>query len=105
MIFHGGFYYYSESRDDRQIFVRRSRSIAEIAADPGVCVWTAPACGPNSDHVWAPELHLTPGWKGRDVHAKRFSWTSDGFPDFGSPLPRTVSPMLVPSPSVSLDVC
>ena len=61
MIFHGGFYYYSESRNDRQIFIRRSRTIAGIAADPGVCVWTAPVIGRNSDHVWAPELHLIDG--------------------------------------------
>ena len=61
MIFHGGCYYYSESRDDRRIFIRRSRSIAGIAADPGVCVWTAPVIGRNSDHIWAPELHLIDG--------------------------------------------
>jgi GH43 family beta-xylosidase len=61
MIFHGGFYYYSESRDDRRIFIRRSRTIAGIAADPGVCVWTSPLIGRNSDHIWAPELHLIDG--------------------------------------------
>jgi len=61
MIFHGGFYYYSESRNDRRIFIRRSRTIAGIAADPGVCVWTAPVIGRNSDHVWAPEIHLIDG--------------------------------------------
>jgi GH43 family beta-xylosidase len=61
MIFHGGFYYYSESRDRRQIFIRRSRSIAGIGQDPGVSVWTAPSRGLNSDNVWAPELHLIDG--------------------------------------------
>jgi GH43 family beta-xylosidase len=61
MIFHGGFYYYSESRTDRRIFIRRSRTIAGIAEDPGVCVWTAPASGPNSNRLWAPELHLIDG--------------------------------------------
>ena len=61
MIFHGGFYYYCESRHDRQIFIRRSRTIAAIGQDPGVCVWTAPATGGNSNHVWAPELHLIDG--------------------------------------------
>ena len=58
MIFHGGFYYYSESRNQRQIFIRRSRTIAGIGLDPGVCVWKAPGRGLNSDNVWAPELHL-----------------------------------------------
>lgn len=61
MIFHGGFYYYCESRHKRQIWVRRSRTIAGIGNDPGVCVWHAPARGGNSDNVWAPELHLIDG--------------------------------------------
>jgi len=61
MIFHGGFYYYSESRAARQIFIRRSRTIAGIGQAPGVCVWTAPARGLNSKNVWAPELHLIDG--------------------------------------------
>ena len=61
MIHHGGFYYYSETRDRRQIFIRRSRTIGAIGSDPGVCVWTAPATGLNSDNVWAPELHLING--------------------------------------------
>jgi GH43 family beta-xylosidase len=61
MIFHGGYYYYSESRHQRQIFIRRSRTIDAIGQDPGVCVWTAPPQGGNSDNVWAPELHLIDG--------------------------------------------
>ncbi|MBC8096309.1 MAG: glycoside hydrolase family 43 protein [Akkermansiaceae bacterium] len=61
MIFHGGFYYYCESRNKRQIFLRRSRTIADIGSDPGVCVWTAPTRGGNCDNLWAPELHLIDG--------------------------------------------
>jgi len=61
MIFHGGFYYYSESREKRHLFIRRSRTIAGIGHDEGVCVWSAPAWGKNSDNVWAPELHLIDG--------------------------------------------
>jgi GH43 family beta-xylosidase len=61
MIFHGGAYYYSESRNKRQIHIRRSRTIAGIGKDPGVRVWTAPAGGMNSDNLWAPELHLIDG--------------------------------------------
>jgi GH43 family beta-xylosidase len=61
MIFHGGFYYYSETRNRRQIWIRRSRTIAGIGQAPGVCVWTAPARGLNSDNLWAPELHLIDG--------------------------------------------
>lgn len=61
MIFHGGAYYYSESRNKRQIHIRRSRNIAGIGQDPGVRVWTAPSTGRNSDNIWAPELHLIDG--------------------------------------------
>ena len=61
MVYHGGYYYYSETRHRRQIFIRRSRTIAAIGQDPGVCVWTAPSRGMNSDNVWAPELHLING--------------------------------------------
>jgi GH43 family beta-xylosidase len=39
-----------------------------------------------------------PGWKDRDVHAKRFEWSSDGFPDFGTPMPRTIVPVPVALP-------
>lgn len=61
MVFHGGYYYYVESRQQRHIYIRRSPTIATIGQDPGVCVWSAPACGANSDNVWAPELHLIDG--------------------------------------------
>jgi GH43 family beta-xylosidase len=61
MIFHGGYYYYCESRRKRHIYIRRSRTIAGIGEDPGVCVWSAPARGGNSNNVWAPELHLIDG--------------------------------------------
>jgi len=61
MIFHGGYYYYSEARNKRQIFIRRAKTIAGIGQDPGICVWTAPGRGKNSDNVWAPELHLIDG--------------------------------------------
>jgi GH43 family beta-xylosidase len=61
MIFHGGYYYYSESRDRRHVFIRRSRTLDQIGQDPGLCVWSAPARGKNSDNIWAPELHLIDG--------------------------------------------
>jgi len=61
MIFHGGYYYYSESRNKRSIIIRRSRTIAGIGQDDGICVWRAPVRGKNSDNLWAPELHLIDG--------------------------------------------
>ena len=57
MILHEGFYFYCESRENKRICIRKSRTIAEIGHDPGKCIWTAPDFGPNSHAVWAPELH------------------------------------------------
>ena len=61
MIYHGGFYYYSEARDRRDIYIRRARTIGAIGQDPGVLVWSPPSWGMNSDNVWAQELHLING--------------------------------------------
>jgi GH43 family beta-xylosidase len=61
MLFHEGRYLYCESRHQRGIVLRQARTIHGIAADPGVCIWTAPATGPCSHAVWAPELHLING--------------------------------------------
>src|SRR5215475_2620514 len=61
MIFHGGYYYYTESRNRRDIYIRRSRTILGIGQDPGIRVWMAPAQGENSNNLWAPELHLIDG--------------------------------------------
>jgi GH43 family beta-xylosidase len=58
MIHHEGFYYYCESKIHQcSIRIRKSRTIAGIGQDPGICVWTAPVTGRNSHAVWAPELH------------------------------------------------
>lgn len=58
MIYHEGFYYYSETQKGQEsIVVRRSQTIAGIGQDSGVCVWRAPKKGRNSNAVWAPELH------------------------------------------------
>ena len=58
MILHEGFYYYCEAPENKRISIRRSKTIASIGEDPGFCVWSAPAFGPNCHAVWAPELHF-----------------------------------------------
>ena len=86
MILHGGWYYYSESRDRRHIYIRRSRTIAGIGQDAGVCIWSAPDRGKNSNNVWAPELHLIDGrWfiyyaadDGKNAHHRMWVLESDG---------------------------
>ncbi len=61
MIQHEGFYLYCESRLQRSIWIRKSKTILGIGEDHGTQVWTAPTFGGNSDSVWAPELHFLNG--------------------------------------------
>lgn len=56
MILDQGCYYLTESRDN-SIVVRRSPRLTAIGSDSGVTVWKAPSSGPNSDEIWAPEIH------------------------------------------------
>ena len=58
MIYHEGFYYYSESRNQNSIHIRKSREITKMGSDAGIEVWTPPAEGDNSKAIWAPELHF-----------------------------------------------
>jgi GH43 family beta-xylosidase len=56
--FADGWYYFTASVPayDR-IELRRARTIAELPAAPTVAVWHKPDAGPNSELIWAPELH------------------------------------------------
>lgn len=56
MTYFEGFYYYCESRGT-SIIIRKAVRIQEIRADTGRKVWSAPASGPFSNNIWAPELH------------------------------------------------
>jgi GH43 family beta-xylosidase len=91
MIFHEDFYYYCESRNHRRIFIRKSTSIATVGEDEGVCVWSAPSFGPNSNAVWAPELHFIGGkWfiyfaadNGKNKHHRMWVLESEGTDPLG----------------------
>ncbi len=54
-------YYYFTFTVGRSIEVWRSSSITGLDAGKKVTVWRAPATGPNSQHVWAPEIHFLNG--------------------------------------------
>lgn len=53
---HDGLYYHVESRHGG-IVVRRAKRWEDLASDTGRMIWRAPASGPHSRNVWAPELH------------------------------------------------
>jgi GH43 family beta-xylosidase len=55
----------------------------------GHCSFVKSLCQTEDWIIYHSKSSPQPGWNDRDVHAKRFTWGSDGFPDFGAPLPRT----------------
>ena len=55
-----GFYYYMNTTG-HDLTIRRTRDITELAHADVKTVWTAPATGPYSKDIWAPELHQLDG--------------------------------------------
>jgi len=66
----------------------------------GHCSFVQSPCQTEDWILYHSKSEKAHGWEDRDVHAKRFTWTMDGLPDFGTPLPRrTVTAM----PALSVD--
>ena len=57
---HGGVFH-ALNTDGRRIFLRRSSDVLTLFEQPAVTVWKAPVRGPDSKHLWAPELHRLDG--------------------------------------------
>src|SRR5687768_5763139 len=51
------FYYYTHTLGNR-IALWKTAKVSELKDAPVQTVWSAPATGPNSRNVWAPELHF-----------------------------------------------
>ena len=60
IIRHGDYYYFMATRGDR-LTVWRAEDPTRIAQGDSSTVWRPPASGPNSQHIWAPELHRLDG--------------------------------------------
>ena len=58
--FHNGFYYYCYSTG-RMIYLRKTADFTRLSNAEPELVWMAPESGPNSQNVWAPELHFIDG--------------------------------------------
>ncbi|OAM87954.1 family 43 glycosylhydrolase [Termitidicoccus mucosus] len=56
---HGGAYYWSQSENDLGVAICKSDSPASLGERR--VVWRAPASGPHSRQIWAPELHFLDG--------------------------------------------
>lgn len=62
MIWHDGWYYFTATLDpDGGIWVWKSRTLTGIDQGQKVRVWEAPAQGPQSRMIWAPEMHFLRG--------------------------------------------
>src|SRR5688572_10293774 len=59
VVYHDGFYYWCASENDTAVTVYRSMRLTERGEK--VEVWRAPAQGPYSRQLWAPELHRLEG--------------------------------------------
>lgn len=59
VVWHDGFYYWCASENDLGVAVYRSERLTERGEK--IVVWRAPARGPHSREVWAPELHRIDG--------------------------------------------
>jgi GH43 family beta-xylosidase len=55
----------------------------------GHCSFVKSPCLTQDWIIYHSKSSKKHGWADRDVHAKQFTWTSEGLPDFGAPLPRS----------------
>ncbi len=55
----------------------------------GHCSFVTSPCQAEDWILYHAKSSRAAGWHDRDVHAKRFTWTRDGSPDFGRPVSRT----------------
>ncbi len=51
-----GWYYFTSTAGNR-VDIRKARNLADLGGAKPVTIWSAPASGPNSRDVWAPEFH------------------------------------------------
>ena len=60
LVYRDGFYYFTFTAG-RSVEIWKSPTITGLDEAKKVTVWRAPEKGPNSQHVWAPEIHFVRG--------------------------------------------
>jgi GH43 family beta-xylosidase len=60
VIYDRGYYYYTHTMGDR-LQIWKTKDITQLRHAATKVVWRAPATGPNSASIWAPELHRQNG--------------------------------------------
>ena len=66
----------------------------------GHCSFVQSPCRTQDWILYHSKSQKAHGWEDRDVHAKQFTWTREGLPDFGTPLPRGAA---VSMPALSVE--
>ncbi|MBO0930075.1 glycoside hydrolase family 43 protein [Fibrella aquatilis] len=79
-ICHNGYYYYTHSTRTN-LTIWKVKELADLRPDKGKVVWQAPAAGPLSANVWAPELHYLEDDTGRQCWYVYFSAADKKTPD------------------------
>jgi GH43 family beta-xylosidase len=60
VVYDRGYYYYTNTLGDR-LQIWKTKDITQLRSAVTKVVWRAPAAGPNSASIWAPELHRLRG--------------------------------------------
>jgi GH43 family beta-xylosidase len=69
----------------------------------GHCSFVKSQDGNEDWIIYHAKTKRNKGWNDRNVRAQRFSWTAEGLPDFGTPLP-VGRPIPIPSGSLSATI-
>jgi GH43 family beta-xylosidase len=73
----------------------------------GHCSFVKSPCQSEDWILYHSKSSKVHGWTDRDVHAKKFTWTAEGLPDFGTPAPRTsevIKPLTVTETAALLHI-
>jgi GH43 family beta-xylosidase len=60
-VVHGNNQFHEVRSDGLRILVRSAERFRDLMKQPARMVWRAPSIGPNSQNVWAPEMHWLKG--------------------------------------------
>ena len=61
VVLHNGYYYYCCVNAGKEVFVAKTKELADLSKAEFVKVYTAPEEGMWSKELWAPELHIIDG--------------------------------------------
>lgn len=56
VIYQNEYFYYTHTQGNR-LTIWKTKDITDLKNAESKTVWTAPETGPNSNHIWAPEIH------------------------------------------------